>query len=179
MKSIKLVSVSVLISLFCSALVLGAWILFFQPRIGYIKSGLILKDYKGMAEANEKFTRELQQAQVNADTLKNRYDNLMAQEKSVSGSSRREWAYQAETAKRELDKYQEQFYTQMEHRKQELTQKVLAEINDYIQAYAKKNNYKYILGTTNDGSILYGDEAGDLTDEILKELNEKYGKGTK
>ena len=45
-----------------------------------------------------------------------------------------------------------------------------------IEAYGKANKYTYILGGGEGGSVLYGNEANDLTAEILKLLNEKYKK---
>ncbi len=38
----------------------------------------------------------------------------------------------------------------------------------------KENNYNIIFGATDQGSILYGKEQKDLTDIVLKELNEDY-----
>ena len=38
------------------------------------------------------------------------------------------------------------------------------------------NNFNYILGSNEAGSVLYGDDAMDLTQEILKSLNEAYSK---
>ena len=43
-----------------------------------------------------------------------------------------------------------------------------------IRAYGKDNGYTYILGGGEGGSVIYGDEAKDVTDAILKILNDKY-----
>ena len=40
----------------------------------------------------------------------------------------------------------------------------------------KSNNYNYILGSNEAGSVLYGEESSDLTQEILKALNDGYVK---
>ena len=37
-----------------------------------------------------------------------------------------------------------------------------------------RKNYNIIFGATEQGSILYGKEQKDLTDIVLKELNEDY-----
>ena len=49
-------------------------------------------------------------------------------------------------------------------------------INSYIADYGKKHYYKMILGATMDGNILYADEQDDLTQNILKDLNDIYEK---
>jgi outer membrane protein len=125
-----------------------------RTKIAYVRSGMILSEYSGMAEANKKFESEIGQVRANLDTLKNRYERLLAGGKA-SGSTEDKLS----TARNELEKYAEQSDRQMQAR--------------FIQEYGKKHNYRLILGTTNDGSILYGDEADDLTEEIIKELNER------
>jgi outer membrane protein len=49
-------------------------------------------------------------------------------------------------------------------------------VNGFIESFGEKNQYKLILGTTESGSILYGNKGDDLTDEITKNLNEQYKK---
>lgn len=57
---------------------------------------------------------------------------------------------------------------------QVLVQGVLNQINDYIKKYAEENNYTLILGTTNDGNLLFGNKGIDVTEDILTELNNEY-----
>ena len=52
---------------------------------------------------------------------------------------------------------------------------ILKEMSDVIKEYGQKNGYSIIL---NDRVLLYGDSGMDLTNEIIKILNEKYNKLT-
>lgn len=171
---IKNILITLLISFACSlAVVLGSRYLFDKQggEIGFVKSGVIIQEYKEMKEANAQFEKELQMAQANADTLKNRYLNLKREEETIPENKKKDWSYRLGIAQNEFAKYSEQVNEQMDMRKQELTKGVLEKINSFIQKYGKENNYKMILGTTNDGSILYGSEADDLTETILNQLN--------
>lgn len=145
-----------------------------SQKTGYIKSAVILQDYKGMTTATEQFNNELKMVQTNLDTLKARFERLQMAEAATSGKEKSNLSYQLGIAQTEYEKYNQQASEQMETRRAELTQKVLQTINDFIQEYGKKNNYKFILGTTNEGSILYGQEADDLTQTILDQLNNLY-----
>ena len=51
---------------------------------------------------------------------------------------------------------------------------LVRKVKKEIRAYGKANGYTYILGGGEGGSVIYGDEANDLTDAILKILNDKY-----
>ena len=51
---------------------------------------------------------------------------------------------------------------------------VVSVVKREIEAYGKANGYSYILGGGDGGSVLYGQDANDLTSDIVKILNDKY-----
>lgn len=53
---------------------------------------------------------------------------------------------------------------------------VVSKVKEEIRSYGKANGYTYILGGGDGGSVLYGTDANDLTNEIVKLLNDKYKK---
>ena len=55
-----------------------------------------------------------------------------------------------------------------------LNDSIINRVKAFVQDYGKSNNYNFILGSNEAGSVLYGEEASDLTQEILKALNENY-----
>jgi outer membrane protein len=51
---------------------------------------------------------------------------------------------------------------------------LVKKIKDFVKEYGKKNSYTYILGANEAGSVLYGSETKDITEKLLKALNERY-----
>ncbi len=51
---------------------------------------------------------------------------------------------------------------------------LISKVKKEINSYGKSNDFTYILSGGDGGSVLYGTEARDLTQDILKILNEKY-----
>ena len=46
-----------------------------------------------------------------------------------------------------------------------------------VKSYGKANGYKFILGSNESiGTILYGEDASDLSDIIIKEIDAEYKK---
>jgi len=166
--------ISVFFSLMLTLLVVWCFFKWSTPRIGYVKSPVVIQGYKAMQEAQKKFEGEIKIVQTNLDTLKNRYDHLLAVESLVKEKEKKDWIHRVEIAQGEYEKYNQQSSEQMEKRKEEVTQKLLMQINEFIQHYGKENHYKFILGTTSEGSILYGEEGDDLTGIIVSKLNETY-----
>lgn len=148
---------------------------FFSTRVAYVKSGVLLSEYSGLSALNQQFQSELKVVQSNYDTLQRRAEYI-ASRKGIMNP--KEWNFQMNVAQSDLKKYQETALPEMESRKKELTQKVLAEINKHIQQYGEEHNISFILGTTDDGSILYGSDKWDITDKLLEELNGSSGKST-
>jgi len=74
----------------------------------------------------------------------------------------------------ELLRYREAIQQRAQQENQRLTQAVLAEINAYLKQYGKQKGYTFILGATENGSIVYAADEADITDDVLKGLNEQY-----
>jgi len=127
-----------------------------------------------MIDANGQFNREVQAAQANMDTLKRKYEALIKQEATIKPEKKSDWSYQLGIAEYEYKNYVTTAQQKMQERQKELTTAVVKEINSYIHDYGKKNGYTIIFGATTEGSILYGEEQEDLTEIILKQLNENY-----
>ena len=53
---------------------------------------------------------------------------------------------------------------------------LIQKVKTYVKDYGKKNGYSYILGSNDAGSVMYGEEASDLTQTILEALNAEYEK---
>jgi len=53
---------------------------------------------------------------------------------------------------------------------------LVSKVKREVKAYGKANGFSYVLGGGDGGSVLYGTDANDLTEDILKILNDKYKK---
>ena len=53
---------------------------------------------------------------------------------------------------------------------------LISKVKSEITIYGQNNGYTYILSGGEGGSVLYGNDSEDVTQDILKILNEKYKK---
>ncbi|RRJ94175.1 OmpH family outer membrane protein [Flavobacterium macacae] len=51
---------------------------------------------------------------------------------------------------------------------------IVTKVRNYIKEYGKKNGYTYIYGTGDAATVLYAKDGLDITEKIVKELNDKY-----
>lgn len=111
---------------------------------------------------SQAFQIEVQQFQTKAQTMSQK----KAQEEY--GMIQQRGQFMGQQLQQEEQQLQTEGQTEMDS--------VVSKVKKEIEAYGKANGYTYILGGGEGGSVLYGAEAKDLTEEVLKILNDKYKK---
>jgi outer membrane protein len=61
---------------------------------------------------------------------------------------------------------------QLQQKQLAFTEKLQKNIDEYLAIYNKDNKYDFILSYSKVGQILYANKALDITDDVLKGLNE-------
>ena len=88
------------------------------------------------------------------------------------------WAQQkgAELQKREQQlQYAEQSIAQQLQQESGVEiDSVVSSVKKFIKSYGKEKGYAYIYGTGDAASILYAEDKYDITNELIKLLNDKY-----
>ena len=51
---------------------------------------------------------------------------------------------------------------------------IVTKVRNFIKDYGKKNGYTYIYGTGDAATVLYAKDGLDITEKIVKELNDNY-----
>ena len=151
-----------------------------KNKIGYIDANKLLQGYKGMIDVRKDMQEKAKIWEANVDTLIRDWENeLRGYEKERASMSSREQAKREEVLRnkqQQINKYRESLQQKAAAEDSKMQQTVLDEMNIYIKEYGKKHNYDYILGATGTGNILYANDAKEVTEDILDNLNSKYDK---
>lgn len=149
-----------------------------QNKIGFVDSLELMDGYKERVDLESRF-------KTKADAMTKKRDSI-AQSFQIELQ-----AFQAK-AERMSQKNAQEEYGQLQQRGQFAGQQLQMEeqllqqtsqtemdslvkkVKREIEAYGKANGYTYILGGGDGGAVLYGEDAQDLTEAILKILNDKY-----
>lgn len=148
-------------------------------KIAYINTSEVLDKYNGMIDARKKFDQTSKMWKNNLDTLALEFqDDLKTYEKGLAAMTVKEKELTQkvlQNKQQELIQYQQAISQKAQEEEGRLTDSELKKIKAFIEKYGKNNGYKLILGSTA-GSILYGNDASEITDEVLDGLNKEYGK---
>ena len=80
--------------------------------------------------------------------------------------------YQALRQKKQMQDYQlgnEEKMLQVEGQKEIDT--LVKQVKAFVKDYGKKNGYTFILGANEAGSVMYGADDKDITEDVIKALN--------
>ena len=155
-----------------------------ENKMAYVDVEEVIKEYKGMKDAQKQmeekegeFKKALDQLAVSYQTgLKDYQDKG----RRMSAKQREETEQRLMQQQQMLSQSQQQAQQELQKFGQERMDEINEEIQDFVAAYAKKNGYTYILGTSEQTkAVLYGDSKTDITDEILEALNDDYREGGK
>ena len=120
-----------------------------QNKIGYVDSVKIMDDYQEKIDVEARF-------KTKADAMGRKRDSI------------------SQAFQMELQQFQSKAQSKLQQNSQTQMDSLVKKVKKEIRAYGKANGYTYILGGGEGGSVIYGDDANDVTNEILKILNDKY-----
>ncbi|RZN84485.1 MAG: OmpH family outer membrane protein [Winogradskyella sp.] len=149
-----------------------------QQKIGFIDNGDVINDYQMKIDIENSF-------KVTKEAFEKRMDSI---DRNFQVEVK---AFQLAQSKMSQKKAQEK-YNELGQKNQQLTQQfqieqqvmkqafakemdsVISKVNDFVEDYGKENGYTFIFGKNEAGSVMYGQEASDLTKTITEALNADY-----
>lgn len=151
-----------------------------SSELVYVDVNKLMEGYERTKGAKVEFDKKANAMKANIDSLLSGWQNeLKNYEKERASLTTKELKLKQEllaNKQQQINSYQEAIQKQMQEEDKKVTQTVINDINDYVKEYGKQNGYKIIFGASGSGNIMYADESTDLTDEILKGLNDDYKK---
>ena len=149
-----------------------------QNKIGYVDSVKIMDDYQEKIDVDARFQTKAQAMTRKRDSISQAFQmelqEFQSKAQSMSQQSAQEQYSQIQQRGQQIGQQLQQEEQQLQQKSQAEMDTLVRKVKKEIRAYGKANGYTYILGGGDGGSVIYGDDAKDLTDEILKILNDKY-----
>lgn len=167
-----------LVGLFSVALILASCQE--QQKIAFVNNGEVINAY------TEKIEIEARYEKIDADFQK-RTDSIGKAFQTEAQDFQTQAAKMSQQEQQEqyqvLGQKQQRLQQQIQQEQQQLGQKFNVEIDSamshvkqFVNDYGKENGYTFILGKNEAGSVMFGEEAKDISNEIIEALNADYKK---
>ncbi len=146
-----------------------------QDKVAYVNNVRLMDGYKEKIAVEERYAEQRKAFELRRDSISRAFQSE-AQEvenkmKNMSQNKAQETFSNLQQKGQRMGQMLQQEEQQLNLTGQADMDSVVQKVRREIEAYGKANGYTFILGGGEGGSVLYGDEAKDITDELLKELN--------
>lgn len=146
-------------------------------KIGYVNVAKVFDKYKRTDEATEALKKDIEDKRKDIEKKKEAI-NLLKQKLESQGvvmAEKEKTKMQEEVEARlsELKDITEKSNRELRERETNLTRDILKDIEEVVKAYGKDNDYDLILDSR---EVLYGPEGMEVTEDIIKLINEKTKK---
>lgn len=146
-----------------------------SEKTGYVESDRLLIEYNKTSTAAKEIEKSTELLRNRFDTLQVELENLQKKfTKDLGSFSESERQYKEQEINRkqaDVQRYYQNMSEEIRKQDAEVTRKLLKEISEVVKSYGEKHGYDYIYGATTSGNIVYAKPTKDLTDDIIKILN--------
>lgn len=151
-----------------------------QNKIGYVDSVKLMDEYQEKIDVEARFKTKADALAKKRDSISQSFQielqAFQTKAQSMSQKNAQEEYGQLQQRGQFIGQQLQQEEQQLQQVSQVEMDSLVKKVKKEIKEYGKANGYTYILGGGDGGSVLYGEEANDLTAAILKILNDKYKK---
>ena len=152
-----------------------------QDKIVFVNNSYVINEYQERKDIEAKYKTKVDTYTKKRDSigqaLQLEYQSFQLKAQSMSEKNAQA-EYNLLMQKQQM--LQQQFQSeeqQIAKESQTEIDSLISKVKTFIKDHGKQNNYTYILGTTDSAaSVLYGKEENDISETILKALNDNYKK---
>ena len=147
-------------------------------NIAFVNSDTVSKYYEFAKKIQKTLTTKRSEAEGQIKSKYFAYESLVQEFEKASpimgDREKMEKAQKIRLLEQEIMQVEQQLSEQVSRQELELTQSYIVKTNDYMQEIGKTLGYNYVMSYRVGGAMLYANERHDITNEIIKLLNERY-----
>jgi outer membrane protein len=167
----KKVMVSLFIATFVLAIFNTASVNAQDEKFAYVDLVKVFNDYKKTEKYDKKLEEEKTIKEKEREKSINEIKDLQDKLSIVSKDEKDKTQKQIDEKLRGLQQFDSQVQMDLRKEYSEMMQEILKEINKVVRDYAEKNKITFVF---KDAALAYGKETLDITEDIIKMLNEKF-----
>lgn len=144
-----------------------------EIKIGFVDLSRAFDEYQKTKDFDKDLEKKGDIKQQQREKLVKEVRKMRDEIELMNEKAREKKEQDIEEKIRSLQEFDQAAKTELTKERDDMVRDILREMNEVIQDHGRKNGYSIIL---NDRVLLYGGEAMDLTDDIIKILNGAYKK---
>jgi outer membrane protein len=165
MKAVKLTGLALVLGLVMTTSAFAK-----EMKIAFVDLSKVFDNYKKTKDYDAVLQKESEGFQKERDAMINKIRDAQGKLGLMKEEEKAKLNADIEKQKGELIEFDKQKREELAKKRDEKVREILQEIEKVTSEIAKKENYDFIL---NDRVLIYGDQTQNITDKVLKTLNDK------
>jgi outer membrane protein len=147
-------------------------------KTAYVDTSKLLEEYTEAKDIEEKYKTKGEEMgkQLEAEVARFRTEAAAFQKNAETYGP--QWAQQKgaelQRKEQELSYAQQAILRQLQDESGKEMDSLVKDVKKFIKDYGKEKGYNYIYGTGDAATVLYAKEEYDITNDVIKLLNDKY-----
>jgi outer membrane protein len=168
MKSMKVFILAVAFGMMTTGMALAK-----ELKIAYVDLSRIFDNYQKTKDYDSVLQKESSGFQKERDGMIQKIRDLQSKQALMKENEKQKLNDDIEKQKTALIEYDKQKREELAKKRDDKVREILLEIEKVVSTYAQKEGYDYIL---NDRVLIYGNKESNVTDAVLKSLNDSSKK---
>ena len=166
MKAVKVLGLAVIFGLMATGMSLAA-----DLKIAYVDLSKVFDGYQKTKEFDAVLQSEGEAFQKERDAMVQKIQDAQSKLDLMRDTEKTAMEADIEKQKNDVVAYDKDKRTELAKKRDDKVKEILTEIQGVVSNIAKSQGYTYVL---NDRVMIYGDSQFDVTDQVLKTLNDSY-----
>lgn len=149
-----------------------------QQKIGFINNGDVINEYQMKIDIEKKYENKNKKFSQKRDSIGRAYQaEIQSVQMRLSSMSPQKQQEESQAFQQKWQPVQQQIQYEQQQMEQMFTEEmdsVITAVNKFVESYGEKNGYTFILGKNQAGSVMFGKENNDISEEVIKAINEAY-----
>ncbi|MGJ5643023.1 OmpH family outer membrane protein [Formosa sp. S-31] len=151
-----------------------------SQKIGFVDNSKLVNAYQEKIDVEEKYKLQIEASNKRTDSL---VQSFQAEYQEFQSEASKMSQDKAQQRYQELGRKQQMLQQQIQMTEQQIANQSQVEIDSlitkvrkFVNKYGESHNYDFILGSNEAGSVMYGKASEDITEDLIKALNDAYKK---
>ncbi|MDP3352298.1 MAG: OmpH family outer membrane protein [Flavobacteriaceae bacterium] len=147
-------------------------------KIAFVDVEVLMKGYDETKTMEADLKAKQDKLKFSLDSLalgfQQRVQDYQRKMGSMSPQNRQQIEQKLTQEQQQIQGQQQQASQMLQQISQESFEALSKKVDSFVADYAKDKGFKMILGTNGKGTVMYGDEKLDITEQVLEKLNGAY-----
>lgn len=153
-----------------------------QTKIAYIDVEDVMTEYKAMVALSEEMSAKQQEISVSLQASQGAFQAKVQEyyknEKTMTTAKKQEAEQALQQEGQMLQQQQQQASQMLEQENQTKSEVLIKTIDSVVTSYSKTKGFGIVLGTQGNGTVMYGEDALNISSKIVEILNADYSDET-